>query len=99
MPASIDKASGEISLQTAWRPLARRVAVAGGCFTALVSLLNHTPVSVASLRGAATFAAVLVISKLGFQAVSASLAADRRAGQGAEEGRGNAAENRGTQSR
>ena len=99
MPASIDKASGEISLQTAWRPLARRVAVAGGCFTALVSLLNHTPVSVASMRGAATFAAVLVIARLGLQAVSASLAADQRAGRGAEEARGDAAESRGTPSR
>ena len=79
MPASIDKASGEVSLRPAWRPLARRTAVAAGCFAALVSLLNHVPVSVASMRGAAAFAAVLVIAKLGLAALQASLAADARA--------------------
>ena len=79
MPASIDKASGEVSLQAAWRPLARRVAVAAGCFTALISLLHHVPVSVASMRGAATFFAVVLVAKLGLSAVEASLAADRRA--------------------
>jgi hypothetical protein len=84
MPASIDKASGEVSLQSAWRPLARRVAVAGGCFAALVSLLNHVPVSVASMRGAAAFVVLLVIARLGLAALSASLAADGRREDGEE---------------
>jgi hypothetical protein len=78
MPPRNDKPSGEFSLQSAWRPLARRVAVAAGAFAALVSLLNHVPVSVAAMRGAAAFAAVLVIAKVGLAALSASLHADER---------------------
>ena len=80
-----DRGSGEVSLRLAWRPFGRRLAVASGCLAALISLFNHVPVSVASLRGGLAFASVLVVMKLGLFALEKSLAADATAGDGEEE--------------
>lgn len=79
-----DRSSGSISFRQAWRPLERRAAVAAGSFVALVSLVHHVPVSVASLRGAGAFAAVFVVMKVGCLALESSLASDLRAREGDE---------------
>ena len=73
-----DKGSEEVSLH-ARRVLVRRIPVAAGSFVALISLVYHVPVSVAALRGAAAYLAVLLVLKLGFFALEKSLAADLRA--------------------
>ncbi|MEW6073163.1 MAG: hypothetical protein AB1726_11315 [Planctomycetota bacterium] len=73
-----DRGSGGLSLAAAWRSLSHRLAVAGGCLAALVSLLNHVPVRTASLRGAVAYAAVLVVAKLGLFALERALALEAR---------------------
>lgn len=50
-----------MSLAPAWLVLGRRIAVAAGASTALVSLLVHNTLLTASLRGAIALIAVLVI--------------------------------------
>ena len=74
-----DRGSGEPSLQGTWQSLAHRLAVAGGCLAALISLLNDVPVSMASLRGAAAYAAVLVVAKLGLIALLRAVSIEEQA--------------------
>lgn len=83
----VDRSLEEISLETTGRALGRRIAVASGCFVALVSLIQHVPASIAALRGASAFAAVLVIASLGLFALRKSLAADLRVRDGEGEPR------------
>jgi len=73
-----DKPSGEAYRASSALPLARRAAVAAGCFVGLISLFHHVPVSIAALRGGATYLAVLIVGRLGLAALERSLAADRR---------------------
>ena len=73
-----DKPSGAIHPASGARPLLRRAAVAAGCFAGLISLFHHVPVSIAALRGAASFLGVLLVGKVGLAALERSLAADRR---------------------
>ncbi len=73
-----DRSSGEVSLQATWRSLAHRAAVAGGCLAALISLFHHVPVSTASLRGAAAYAVVLLVARLGLYALEHALALEAR---------------------
>ena len=61
----VDRATVEASSRDAMRALGRRMAVAGGSFVALLSLLYHVPASTAALRGGATWLVVLVVSRLG----------------------------------
>ena len=49
----------------AWTSLVQRAAVIAGCLTALLALVRHVPVHVASLRGAYAWGAVLVVERLG----------------------------------
>lgn len=53
------------ALAQAWRALGAQLAVIGGSGVALVSLFQDTPVRVASLRGAATWAAILAFTSVG----------------------------------
>ena len=81
----LDKGSGESSLQSSWRAITRRLAVAAGSLAALLSLLHHVPVSVASLRGGAAWLLVLVLSRLGWFALDRALdfdGASKRPDQG-----------------
>jgi len=65
-------------LSAAWRALAHRSAVAGGCAAAIVSLWHHVPVSTAALRGGAAWLAVLVTARLGWLALARALALEAR---------------------
>jgi len=53
------------ALAEAWRALGRQLAVVAGSGVALLSLIQDTPVRIASLRGAMTWASVLAITSLG----------------------------------
>ncbi len=70
-------------LRSAWRSLGHRVAVAGGCLVALVSLFHHVPLSTASLRGGAAYLAARLIARWGLLALEQALG---RAGARAREG-------------
>ncbi len=74
-----DRSFDGLSLLATWRSLGHRFAVAGGCLAALISLLNDAPVLTASLRGAAAYAVVLVVAKLGLVALEHTLALEKRA--------------------
>jgi len=74
-----DRSYDAVSLRSAWRSLGHRLAVAGGCVAALVSLLNHAPVLNASLRGVVAYAAVLIVARLGLFALQYSLRLERTA--------------------
>jgi hypothetical protein len=63
-------------LSAAWLALGRRAAVAAGALAALVSLWFHTPVWVASLRGAAAWFVVRVLVRLTAEAQLASIGDD-----------------------
>jgi hypothetical protein len=81
----LDKGSGESPLQSSWRAITRRLAVAAGSFAALLSLLHHVPVSIASLRGGAAWLVVLALSRVGWFALERTLDLDgaaRRSDQG-----------------
>lgn len=52
-------------LLTTWFALGKRGAVAAGALAALVSLLHDAPLWVATLRGAAVWAAVLALACAG----------------------------------
>lgn len=62
----------EISLHTAWRDLVRRVAVLTGAGAGLISLLGHSPVHVAVLRGAGGYFGCLLIGRIGGIAVNST---------------------------
>ena len=59
-----DSHSAEFPLESLWSAIANRAAVGLGAVTALASLVAGTPVWVASLRGAAAWFGVLVISRV-----------------------------------
>jgi hypothetical protein len=73
-----DKPSGEAYRAASALPLVRRAAVAAACMAGLIALFNHVPVSIAALRGGATFFAVLIVGRIGLAALERSLSADRR---------------------
>jgi hypothetical protein len=56
-----DKVNTGRLLATEWLALARYSAVAGGALVAMVSLLFDVPLRIASLRGALTLVALLVV--------------------------------------
>lgn len=62
---TVDSRTGKRSLDRAWRASGRRLAVTFGAATALISLLNDTPVRIASLRGALAWGLVLSITSIG----------------------------------
>ena len=74
----VDRATDGISLQTAWRALGQRVAVIGGSFVGLLSLLNHVPTSTAALRGGAAWAVVLIMTWLSGHALGLAQRFDSR---------------------
>lgn len=53
-----------------WQVLGRRLAVAAGASTALVSLLVHNTLLTASIRGAIALVAVLLVVRAGRSALS-----------------------------
>lgn len=71
-----DTGFGGVRLHPTWHSLARRSAVAAGALTALVSLFEHAPVWVASLRGAAAYFAVALAARYGLAALEQALSAD-----------------------
>ena len=72
-----DKRSDEVALRHTWRPLSHRFAVATGSFVALVSLFHHVPVTTASLRGAGTYMAILLVARLGLMAMQKTVEFDK----------------------
>lgn len=63
-------------LSASWLALGRRAAVAGGALAALVSLWFHTPVWVASLRGAAAWLVLRVLVRVTAAAQLASIGSE-----------------------
>ena len=61
----VDSRNGRRALDLAWRASGRRLAVTFGAATGLISLLNNTPVRVASLRGAVAWGVVLSLTSIG----------------------------------
>ncbi|MGK0482030.1 MAG: ATP-dependent protease HslVU (ClpYQ) peptidase subunit [Planctomycetota bacterium] len=53
------------ALASAWRAVGHRIAAMAGSAAALLSLFQHTPVKVASLRGALVWAAIMLTTSLG----------------------------------
>jgi hypothetical protein len=53
------------SLARVWHAVGRRLAVAAGASTALVSLLFHNTLLTASLRGALALLAALIVVRIG----------------------------------
>jgi hypothetical protein len=53
------------------------LAVVAGAIVALVSLAEHTPVWMASLRGGLTFLVVRTVGRVGLAALEQALSADR----------------------
>jgi len=69
-------------LSAAWLAFGRRAAVVGGALAALVSLFFHTPVWVASLRGAAAWLALRVLVRLLAHVQLASIGPERPTSKG-----------------
>ncbi len=63
LSAMVDKAPSEAAVRAEWRSFGSRIAVAGGCFIALVSLFHHVPASTAALRGALAWGGVLALTR------------------------------------
>lgn len=63
-----------------WLAFGRRLAAGAGALVALISLLVHVPLFVASLRGAGTALALLAVVHLGRRALAWSLAVAERSG-------------------
>jgi len=59
-----DSHSMEFSLDSIWRALSNRAAVAVASMTALCALVSGAPVRIACFRGALAWAGILVISRL-----------------------------------
>lgn len=53
------------ALVAAWKAVGGQIAVIGGSATAVVSLLQHTPIHVASLRGGIVWGIVLLVTSVG----------------------------------
>ena len=80
-----DSAVGSESFDSTWGPIGRIVAVVSAALVALVGVVAHVPVWLASLRGVATLAAVLVLVRsAGFVA---SVVQRSRVAKGSETGR------------
>lgn len=74
------------SLHPAWHALASRAAVASAALVALISLYEHAPVHVASLRGIAALLVVRFATRAGLRLLESALRADaEHAEQAAEE--------------
>jgi len=67
--------------------LGRRCAAAGALVVALVALLRHAPVWLASLQGAATLVALLLVARLGSAALARAIDADHARSRAQEEHR------------
>jgi hypothetical protein len=68
MDSTTDTEAIEVSptaLVEAWRAVGGQIAVIAGSGTALASLIQHTPVSVASMRGGIAWGAVLAVTSIG----------------------------------
>lgn len=68
MGSTTDTETIEVSptaLVEAWRAVGGQIAVIAGSGTALASLIQHTPVSVASMRGGIAWGAVLAVTSIG----------------------------------
>ena len=65
--APVDRSSAPVSLLAIWTACGQRFAAAVGALIALISLLEHTPVWVASARGASAWFAVLLLTKVSAQ--------------------------------
>ena len=72
-----------VPVHAALTSLARRLAVAAGALTALVSLLHDAPVRIACLRGALAFAAALLVARWARLALERSLQHDHEAASSA----------------
>lgn len=71
-----DRASDRRTIEAAWSALGSRIAVAAGASSALVSLLHDVPPHVAAVRGAAAWAVLLAITRLGLAALSRAIELD-----------------------
>jgi hypothetical protein len=83
----VDRDRVEESLDSVWRATGRRIAVAAGAGTALVSLAVHVPVHVAALRGGLALCGVLAVARATAAALKKAAASDRersRRREGAE---------------
>jgi hypothetical protein len=65
-------------IESAWQALGGRLAAIAGSLAALVSLISDAPPHIAALRGAAAWAVLLVISKLGLAALCRAIEYDRK---------------------
>jgi len=81
-----DTSPGGFFLHQAWHALATRLAVAAGTLAAIISLMQHTPVWVASLRGAIAFFIVRTVARWGLTALGVALQADREREAESEQG-------------
>ena len=81
----VDKNSEGFSLHPAWQTVASRIAVASGASVALISMMQHTPAWVASLRGAAAFFIVRIVARWGLTALEQALSADHAQANETEE--------------
>ena len=67
------------ALRDSARALGLRVAVAGACLAALVSLIQHAPLAIAAARGGVTLLTGLVALRLGLFALGKAIELDRSA--------------------
>ena len=67
------------ALRDSARSLGLRIAVAGACLAALVSLVQHAPLAIATARGGVTLLAGLVALRLGLFALGKAVELDRSA--------------------
>ncbi len=65
-----DRRASRETIEGVWREFGRNVAVAIGALTALCSLVFHAPVWLASLRGAAVLAGLLLVTRISCAAIS-----------------------------
>ncbi len=80
-------AAAATDLSRTARALGARFAVAGGSLVALLALLGHAPVWIASLRGAGTFLVLSVASRLGARALECAIRHERSDAAAGEESR------------
>ena len=81
-----DSSSGVISLSHAWFALGHRVALIAGAGTALVAVLRHIPVRVASLRGALVWLSVVLVTRVGRALLDGAAERAKREAQAAATG-------------
>jgi hypothetical protein len=77
----LDRSFDEVRFGHAWRSATGRLAVASGCLVALLSLFQHVPPTVASLRGGAAWISVLLVARLGRSALLLAENVDRAAAE------------------